>query len=72
MKKLFNNKKGSAMAFITRAFIIGLLIFAFMSAFGIGGGLEAAYKAGAVAKQIPGWFWIGLGVLWLFSTMRSK
>ena len=66
------NKKGSFMAFVTRAFLIGILIFAFMTAFGLGGGLEAAYKAGAVAKQIPGWFWILLAVLWLFTAMRGK
>lgn len=68
------NKKGAFgfQAFLTKAFIIGVLYFVFITVFGVGGGFKAAFDIGKFVSEIPVVVWVLLSVFWLFSQIRGR
>jgi hypothetical protein len=62
---------GSVTTFLTKAFVVGLLIFLFVFLFGLGGGFKTAFNIGQTVAKIPVWFWVALGTLWLVNQMRN-
>ncbi len=71
LKRRTLNKKGGAQLFITKAMVIGVLIFIFAMIFGVGGGFSTTWNLGQFVAKVPVWFWLVLGGLWLFSQMRK-
>lgn len=58
-------------AFLTKSFIVGILIFIFVALFGLGGGFKTAFNIGQIVAKIPVWFWVCLGGVWLINQMRG-
>lgn len=66
------NKKASISAFINQAMIIaviGLIIFLIV---GSSGGFSALANIGGTLAKIPGYVYIAIAVIYLFSAVRGK
>lgn len=63
--------------FITKDFVIAVMIFLFVIFFGLGGGFIASFNLGSFAlsltkiiASIPLWFWLVVAGIWLINQFR--
>jgi len=66
------NKKANFSTFINQAFVIAALGAIIFFIVGGSGGFKALSQIGATLAVIPGWAYIAIAVIYLFSAMRGK